>query len=876
MLETETEASAMAWLRPEADACWSWDPTCEVILWHDGSTLLFREELGQIIERLLPAKVPNAGLIFLLLAAVKGKLPTSPGHPESQDCFARLSTLAQLPQELLSGVRAKTHLIEYFTEGLSCLTPAKATAVLHVLREGLPLLPLSLNASGPPLLAVHLRQLEPTLRGMEVETLRHRLETGMDIAPKPAELESTAAQVIQLLQELRQDSEFAGLAQLVMDLTAALSLPRALASPDLSAPMGLSDISNRGPIHRLLTSELAHDDDMLAMRLALNEALYLKNEPPASTPLAELVLLIDSGIRLWGTPRIFATACALALLAKSPKQQVACTFRAQLTGAAPIELTRKPGLTRHLAALELNEHPGVALKYLIPPADDCHPIDLAVITHENALEDSSFCLPTDLPENAHVYLIAINREGDVSMFLATKQGHRLLKQAKLDLSHLLPGKARTVLDPHARFPAIFSRDPFPFLLVPPDLLAPLNLATKDYCAGVNQTGTIWYWKSTKQGARQIPAPPLPGTPILFAHDGTAHCLVLLKYTSEKLHLLIQSDDPFAGPGVRIIDNAPGKPKSTFRRNGLLYVLYEQLVDVIDLTTGQTVVRAPLPGALEQIGDGFYRKFPKEIGSLGWNGRELAWESLRIIPTHNDILAVFQRKGLEGPWLLDTVGNIKQTCKPYKYHKISFPEGAVPEVSPDGHEIRMTFPDGKSKVFKIKDGQTELGPYRPTGIWPKRIAAPHWSIRTNFTHIACQPVGHLVLRSGKGRWVRIQLNDRGTSLMFVPLDEQQVEVFERVAFKAIPSPPETDYTLMEATWPSSGSRAILDSRGMLHLQSGRIQIPEVTLVLAESNSLPAWSSNGTIIGPSFFLGRKGSNGEAKQIDGIIRAFIEAIR
>ncbi len=99
---------------------------------------------------------------------------------------------------------------------------------------------------------------------MNVDALRHRIATGLDATPEPAEMDSISAQVAQMLRDIKQDPEFSGLVQVVSDIMAALSLPRALASPDLTALGGPSDISNRGPLHRLLKSELAHDHDVLA------------------------------------------------------------------------------------------------------------------------------------------------------------------------------------------------------------------------------------------------------------------------------------------------------------------------------------------------------------------------------------------------------------------------------------------------------------------------------------------------------------------------------------------------------------------------------------------------------------------------------------
>jgi hypothetical protein len=54
----------------------------------------------------------------------------------------------------------------------------------------------------------------------------------------------------------------------------------------------------------------------------------------------------------------------------------------------------------------------------------------------------------------------------------------------------------------------------------------------------------------------------------------------------------------------------------------------------------------------------------------------------------------------------------------------------------------------------------------------------------------------------------------------------------------------------AQW-SDGSRAWLDSRGLLHLRSSNPSIPEISLVLNSSGPLAAWCSDGLRYGPAFF-------------------------
>src|SRR5439155_18569938 len=94
-----------------------------------------------------------------------------------------------------------------------------------------------------------------------------------------------------------------------------IHLPRRLNEAEELPVGGVSDIAPRGPLDRLLLSELAHDDLTLAVRVAMNEALYYRRESPPRTPPRQRHLVLDSGVRLWGLPRLYGTAVALAMTA---------------------------------------------------------------------------------------------------------------------------------------------------------------------------------------------------------------------------------------------------------------------------------------------------------------------------------------------------------------------------------------------------------------------------------------------------------------------------------------------------------------------------------------------------------------------------------
>src|SRR5207249_1086065 len=96
--------------------------------------------------------------------------------------------------------------------------------------------------------------LRPGLARVSAEPFSTWLRTGLDreIQPAPGVEVPEAHRVRGLIQNLRDDPELCGIARLARDLLAAVHVPRALAAPEDLAVGGVSDISNRGPLDRLL------------------------------------------------------------------------------------------------------------------------------------------------------------------------------------------------------------------------------------------------------------------------------------------------------------------------------------------------------------------------------------------------------------------------------------------------------------------------------------------------------------------------------------------------------------------------------------------------------------------------------------------------
>src|ERR1043166_8603110 len=66
---------AIDYLRAPANGLWRWAEDGAVLVWRDGTTIAFREEIVRILEWLAPNGLPSFGAIVFLLAAGRGKVP---------------------------------------------------------------------------------------------------------------------------------------------------------------------------------------------------------------------------------------------------------------------------------------------------------------------------------------------------------------------------------------------------------------------------------------------------------------------------------------------------------------------------------------------------------------------------------------------------------------------------------------------------------------------------------------------------------------------------------------------------------------------------------------------------------------------------------
>jgi hypothetical protein len=923
---------AANYLRAPFKACWSWAENGAVLVWRDGTTVAFREEVIAVLERLAGQNLPAFSAIALLLAACRGKVPevadvigktSEPARWENagvlksarqqlalqvESTLDELRKLRELPADLLTGLNAKSFLAEIVFESARLERQTDPNEILQGLKG--PFSDAELNSTDGDSWTVsqvgHLFMIARGLKPHSAETLRLRLLTGLDLLPGAAEIEvSPADQARKLLQDLLRDEEHAGLARAARDLMAAIRLPRHLAEPEELAIGGVSDISNRGPLDRLLLSELAHDDLTLATRVALNEALYLRREPPAREPPSTLALLLDSGVRLWGLPRLFATAVALALVARERRHGQISVWRAHEHDVRAVDLLTRRGLVSHLAELEADYNPAEALVAFAQKcagdfgqggSRDENSTDSVLITHRDTIQDPDFrrCL-SDHPQNIR-FIAAVDRTGRFELH-ATPLAHRPpLCEATLDLESLFKERSpATPLNDKAKdpgFPLIFNVRPFPLLL-------PVHGKIESYWPNASGDGGVCVmkdrrllkWKNSEQGSQQIAAGIPWGGQTLWLEEIAEGKVNLVRLWGKKRILLIQSDQNAPACDCRDLDLRNCAPVAFHQAHNFLYIIGFSSTEVCDLRSGEIAGRGSTPSGMTHRSGCFFTH-PSGWFFVTWNGQGVVWEQVTF-PKQllaNDVVLIFSRHGYDIPMALtrwgdvfDLEGQIIFRCG----------QGILwAKASRDGQRLLVNSPNpGEARLLHLAEKRIETiraaaassaivfnssgaripvsAAERDAALDPKPPAGTR-QLRNRFKAVEVRHPNVITLHAAEGTGLIIAVDSKG-SLQIRNKAKYLFRPATAVEFRPLAAPADLGCQLQLAQWPG-GSRAFLDSRGLIHLKSHDPTIAEVTLVLHEGEAA-GWSSDG-LLGKDNFFAPRGTGG-SHDLAERVTAFVDRV-
>lgn len=444
---------------------WRWADNGTVAETSDGKTIVYRDDLIRILEELMPDHLPPLDAIMLVLMACRLELKCT--RSEVRVMLAELleTDIQEVPDEvglLLENIRklppkyrtgsGKVLLLKALGPEDRKVSPVGfGPQVLELFKTG--------RLSG---LLIGNSYHERVVAGIDFlanafsaypqyDALLRRLETGHKEVPGYLPIEFP-----DILSELDADGKTAGISRLARLLKAVMRFP-----PDTEEGVndpfgGVSDIGNRGDLHRLLLSELAQDDDMLLARLANNETLFYRKEDTPSPPDLEKFVCIDVTIRMWGANRLFAIAAALAYTLHDDAEVWMMTGDEKL----PADLYTGTGVIEAMTHLSGGQDCGSAMlaadKAL--KGGEC----LFVSSEEN-FHSADFQAAWVKMKNPPSMLALIGQEGVINVYRTIRHHRKLLSTATYDLQDVLTKRAdvvqHTVND--TELPAIFRQREWP-------------------------------------------------------------------------------------------------------------------------------------------------------------------------------------------------------------------------------------------------------------------------------------------------------------------------------------------------------------------------------------------------------------------------------
>lgn len=511
------------YFRPPADYFWKWGDKGATLDWSpSGFTICYREDVINILEELKETSLIPFPTLLLILGACRAlldlhkifgmmRIARAAALPvEAGTAFSFLRKIEALPEELRTG-RGRIHLVKEISKFAST-TPYHQSTILSEFTSG----KYDAVIFGNSGFIVTQQQFANDIEALEkcdkafptTKELEHFLRTGLKEALQPAPvLLPDETESGDLLDELARDEQTAGLSRLTKRLIAALNIPHQSRSAGDQSFGGISDITNRGNYDQLLLSELAYDDELLMARLVNNEALYFRREQPPHQPKQQRTILLDTTLRLWGLPRIFAVAAAMACAQKLQQDELVRAITLGATTYAQFSPRLKKDIVRILEQLDPALHCGQSLTACFAELQDAEEDEFFFITTEGQLERKDFHPYFSAIRSRLHFVITVSRDGSLVFYSYHNSISKKLLSARLDLEALLHTPVKPLprkLPDSPDMPAFMQQYPAP-LYFPP---ARINFADTKRMAVAENIGLfvvttnqrlLWFNRKDKLG-----------------------------------------------------------------------------------------------------------------------------------------------------------------------------------------------------------------------------------------------------------------------------------------------------------------------------------------------------------------------------------------
>jgi len=267
-----------------------------------------------------------------------------------------------------------------------------------------------------------------------INAMRNEVEIP-DLEDEVVKEETTVDTDKDFIQQLVEDPKTFQVGSLIKRIWSGLKIPMRHLSAGDQPIGGVSDMTNKGDFHRMLLSEFANEDEVFMNRVANNEALYIQRKIPPEENIFERVILIDTSLRNWGTPKVLAFASAIAVI-KHPKAHSECQVFALGETNIPINLDNVEKVVDHLNQVSPVLEVSAALEKFFNEEHSQKDLEVFFITNQENLSNQNLQKVIHENRDRLKFLVTTSADGELNFYKHHKGTRKHIQKIVLPLKEL--------------------------------------------------------------------------------------------------------------------------------------------------------------------------------------------------------------------------------------------------------------------------------------------------------------------------------------------------------------------------------------------------------------------------------------------------------
>lgn len=268
-----------------------------------------------------------------------------------------------------------------------------------------------------------------------IEKALHGIIEIPEVEEEVIEEETTIETDKDFIQQLIEESKTFQVGSLIKRIWSGLKIPMRHLSPGEQPIGGVSDMTNKGDFSRMLLSEFANEDEVFMNRVANNEALYIQREIPPEENVFERIILIDTSLKNWGTPKVLAFASAIAVI-KHPKAHSECKVFALGQNSIPIKLDQVEEVIDHLNIVSPVLEVSQSLEKFFSEEHTEKDLEVFFITNRENLENQKLQKVIHENRDRLKFLVTTSAEGELNFYKHHKGTRKHVQKIMLPLQEL--------------------------------------------------------------------------------------------------------------------------------------------------------------------------------------------------------------------------------------------------------------------------------------------------------------------------------------------------------------------------------------------------------------------------------------------------------